>query len=511
MCGIVGIAGNMSTRHNDIFRDMLLLNVVRGADSTGIMQIELGSDKPPIISKALGHPLNLLKEEKGVFTPKGKIDGVRKVLLGHNRAATSGEVNVDNAHPIQVDHIIGVHNGTIHYTRDLVDGNTDDLDSRALYKTIAAKGIDEAWKSFYGAAALVWWDSKEQTLNLIRNEERPLWVGWGLRRDVIYWASEPWMITVALNRNNESLNELEVEGKKSHEIIQLKAHALHTFAPTSLTCPLKEVRELQKKSFQVTTISGPTMNGRTGHLKGGSPTNTSLLRPRHRGATLSARAYDYNWTEGTERAPKDWVGEEFTVQYRVNYPVGHMYHGKNRQHFIGKTLKPPFTFLEIYPSNAIEESQLFEAYQKSDLLMVKLNSRPRIGSDQTGRNVLRISASNISLLPEEKDEQSSGKIDPTLPLLQKSDNVMFLPTPEDKKEEKPEGFVFLKGGLVSRLRFREILREATGDECCSACGNPITPEDADDIEWVGVKGCLCSFCKTNSEIRQALRNAIGEN
>ena len=36
-----------------------------------------------------------------------------KVFLGHNWAATKGVVNNVNAHPYEVDHIVGAHNNTL--------------------------------------------------------------------------------------------------------------------------------------------------------------------------------------------------------------------------------------------------------------------------------------------------------------------------------------------------------------------------------------------------------------
>ena len=156
MCGIVGVFGNLNAKNCKAFRDMLLMDTLRGEDSTGVVAIPFSHSKQdPIIEKDLGLPPNLWET-----TAKSKIFGKRGVpkatfrgLIGHNRAATIGNICVNNAHPFQFDHVYGVHNGTLRYYYDL-DGYTElETDSMALYNHISNNGIKDTWKNFTGAAA----------------------------------------------------------------------------------------------------------------------------------------------------------------------------------------------------------------------------------------------------------------------------------------------------------------------------------------------------------------------
>lgn len=105
----------------------------------------------------------------------------------HCRAATVGNVEKKNAHPFAVDHVIGMHNGSI--TTDFTNKKQFDTDSEALYHNIATMGVDAAIKDlpFSAAYALVWLDRKKNTLNFLRNAQRPLFV---VHQGItLYWSS----------------------------------------------------------------------------------------------------------------------------------------------------------------------------------------------------------------------------------------------------------------------------------------------------------------------------------
>ena len=167
---------------------------MRGTDSTGIAVVNAKFDVK--IAKQVGNPYELFDTKS---YDKAML-GLNRVLIGHNRWSTVGVSSRANAHPFQFDHITGAHNGTLKNKGALLDGNSFNVDSQALYNHIAKEGLRSAITKADGAWALTWWDSNEKSINFLRNQERPLWM---LRSDdgkTLFWASELWMLEGVLDR-----------------------------------------------------------------------------------------------------------------------------------------------------------------------------------------------------------------------------------------------------------------------------------------------------------------------
>lgn len=203
MCGLVGIAGDLGTRHNLFMKRLLLLDYFRGTDSTGLAAIR--SDRSTVLAKAAVNPITMFDMKS--FDKA--LDGFASTaFIGHNRAATLGKVNDANAHPYQYGDITGAHNGTLDKASwerlELEAGIPTDTDSAAIFACIDAIGIDDTIKlmekgrtSHTGAWALVWYNKVDNTINFIRNEHRPLWFAFNKTRDEMYWASEYEMLDAA--------------------------------------------------------------------------------------------------------------------------------------------------------------------------------------------------------------------------------------------------------------------------------------------------------------------------
>jgi hypothetical protein len=201
MCGLVGIAGALTGVDDPVMRKLLVLDYFRGPDSTGLAAIR--SNKEVKIAKGAVNPLDLF--DTGRF--KQALNGLQSVAyIGHNRAATRGVVNNNNAHPFEVDHIVGAHNGTLDYSshRDIEKelGEEFTVDSEAVFAAIAKLGVAEAVRLFRGAWALVYYNSKEHTLNFLRNKERPLFCAYTKDHKRVFWASEWPMIAAAIRQPN---------------------------------------------------------------------------------------------------------------------------------------------------------------------------------------------------------------------------------------------------------------------------------------------------------------------
>lgn len=196
MCGIVGMAGDIGIADRAIFRDMLDICQLRGRDSTGAINIT--RHKTYGYVKEVGPPTFLFDRRA-----YGQIieTGSHAAFIGHCRHKTSGEVSRKNAHPFEFEdeEIIGVHNGTLRNYHHLTGHSYQKVDSEVLYEHLAEHGPEETFDRIDGAWACVWWNGEEETLNFIRNEERPLVFCWSEDRRKLYWASSRWMLLAIEN------------------------------------------------------------------------------------------------------------------------------------------------------------------------------------------------------------------------------------------------------------------------------------------------------------------------
>ena len=199
MCGIIGMFGLVTPAMEKAFGDMLWVDALRGFHSTGVMSVHRGESEPNVL-KCVGAPDGILDNKQ---YGANIINKPQKVLLGHNRWATKGAVNKANAHPFSYHGITGVHNGSLQQYGQLENAYQFDVDSQALLNHIGKYGIQDAWSKFTGAAALVWWDEADQSINFAKNTDRPMFMAHMANAHI--FASEAWMIEMAADRHNLDL------------------------------------------------------------------------------------------------------------------------------------------------------------------------------------------------------------------------------------------------------------------------------------------------------------------
>ena len=210
MCGLVGCAGLVNAAEEKVFHQLLVMDSLRGTDSTGVAVVPRNGEVKML--KELGDPYRLF-DRKSYDT---LYRGMNRVLIGHNRWATVGGVSRATAHPFDFTTLVGAHNGTL-TTKYRFDNSTAfPTDSEAMYNHIDTHGLKAALALMGGAWAMTWWDKEKETVNFLRNKERPLYVTFNEAQTVVFWASEKWMLEGALGRNNIRFPEPVLIGEDNH-------------------------------------------------------------------------------------------------------------------------------------------------------------------------------------------------------------------------------------------------------------------------------------------------------
>lgn len=265
MCGIVGFFGKPSDKHTRVFSELLHVDIIRGPHSTGVAVIT--KKKVPIV-KGVVTPAVLLSTDEW----KAAMDAPKRYgMIGHNRFATKGAINGENAHPFKVGKITGVHNGTTSdfwFPKDMRCAT----DSETLMTAIDKEGPEWMWDKVSGAAALVWWNAETKTLNMLRNGERPLWIAPLPKDEGIFFASEPWMLRGCMYRH-----ELEIE---KDTCIPLTVNTLHTFKYDAS----KQKVALETKPIEPYKITYVAPKARTIIEQTSATSNVVIMGPRSHGA-----------------------------------------------------------------------------------------------------------------------------------------------------------------------------------------------------------------------------------
>ena len=216
------MAGNLDGKKERMFADMLVVDSVRGVDSVGVAAVN--AQGILTVHKKAMFPHDYL-QTPGYRTIMNKVN---RVLIGHNRWATKGGVNNITAHPFEFENVVGAHNGTLRAQHLLPDSNNFAIDSENIFHSIDIQGVAATYEKISGAAALVFFNRKNISINFLRNDERPFFYTFSKDRKSIFWASEDWMLTGLLAKHkiehtpliNTKINhhyELPMEGFKAND------------------------------------------------------------------------------------------------------------------------------------------------------------------------------------------------------------------------------------------------------------------------------------------------------
>lgn len=260
MCGIAGVMGSkLGFSEIQKFSDIFTFAQVRGAEGAGIISIPNKDVITPTNIRcrrttwSSGH---LVTTQEFSEVIKGDIN----LLLGHARQPTKGGNSIDNVHPHRFEHIYMIHNGTMSW----VNGESIPVghsDSKMVCRAIAQHGIRKFVDNSHGAYCLVWLDLKAQTLNFLRNDQRPLWMCEekfsafvGSTTENVFWASEAWMLHVGLSRYSGY-------NKERHNFFQLPADKLYSYPLDVKNQIADPVITEMKKIYPVSTYGSSSAYG----------------------------------------------------------------------------------------------------------------------------------------------------------------------------------------------------------------------------------------------------------
>lgn len=224
MCGIIGVINGSQTikpKLGTVFDDMLWADQLRGTDGAGVFWFDSRSDK---YSTLKDEDIEVVRNSKDY---RAALSWIEKMpfVVGHNRSATRGSVSSENNHPFDEGNVVLVHNGTMsHIPKEYDDGTQ--VDSHAIAKMLHHASPQEFMKKSFGAFALVWFDKLSRQLNILRNNQRPLYLVHF--KDFILISSEAMLAAWCGSRNGHGYERIE----------EVKEHTLYQYSPFNIKEPI---------------------------------------------------------------------------------------------------------------------------------------------------------------------------------------------------------------------------------------------------------------------------------
>lgn len=489
MCGLVGLVGDFRYETPEIFQRMLRYDMTRGLDSTGILIVnDLGKTT---IDKEEGPPDFLWwgRDKRDLYDFSGKVKGNNMALLGHNRHATIGKVSVDTAHPFQFGSIIGMHNGTLKNYNKLVGYKDHETDSQSLIHTIAEKGIEETWASFTGAAAIVWWDENDSTLNFIRNSKRPLVCACDDRKTTMFYASEWWMMRDAVKKSHFT----KIRSDKDNRLIyyNAKENVHHKIKVESNGYKILSMKEL-KPMEEIHTIS--YLRGYNSHYdskwKTGAYRSPKLNNVNTVEKSVNNKYATLGWSKNLVKADKDMVGKKLKLSNHY-----HPFRSLRVEHELIEclVLRPedpndPVHVVHAIPCSYNQKQEIRDIIRLDSDPRFEIKVRPRVfvsrrDGDVDIPTILRVSMSGIRHIKPTKKVEKVKEEHKLLPMIGKKKE----PTSSTRLYTDRNGIATTKEAIQKQIN------EAGGT--CAYCSESIIPEDIENCQWLDRHTILCEECK----------------
>lgn len=258
MCGLVAVINKyrngFSNDQLDVFEQLLFIDTLRGEDSTGVFGVS--SDGNVNITKgAVDGPKFVNTSEWKAHRSKAFANGW--ALIGHNRKATRGSINDENAHPFWVDDkLVLVHNGTLHGDHKKIADT--EVDSHAIAHALSENtDVEKVLQGINAAYALIWYDIQNKALKVIRNSQRPL--HWVETTGAVYIASEAEMLHMILSRNKiHGASEIHMFPEYNLNVWELQSDRSVKESAKTIDASYRYVKKEEPKGEN--TFPGPQRN-----------------------------------------------------------------------------------------------------------------------------------------------------------------------------------------------------------------------------------------------------------
>jgi len=264
MCGIVGYISTVAKFNLQVkeqfMREALIFDTVRGEDSTGVIALYDNFDSTCIKSTQPG--THFVNSKNYLSLPNDAW-----AMIGHNRAATKGNVSRRNAHPFIQGHVALVHNGTLwNHGNNLPHKDKKfDVDSEVIaYNLSQAKPEDAAdiLSKIDGSFALVWIDTRDSSINFCRNNNRPMHIGANKANNTMFFMSDGRMLSTIGHRLKHNGAGSYING-----IYSLKTYQLLKFKEGKLVPEVITVAPFVDRPYVVTSHHGYGRSGNNYHAQ----------------------------------------------------------------------------------------------------------------------------------------------------------------------------------------------------------------------------------------------------
>lgn len=209
MCGLFGtfnsVSSNASTsKDREKFLSVAAyVSALRGTDGTGFC-----------VASSSGRDSQIYKDpvSSWVFTQTNQYGSVIKslfsnnIVMGHCRSKTIGPSSHPNTHPFRAGHIVLAHNGTLTDMSNLPTRIAGITDSEHIAINMAKEGEKETLEMLNGSYALTWYNEKNGTFNIARNDARPLYTAISVDKTTLYYMSDEAMLEFVLNNANITID-----------------------------------------------------------------------------------------------------------------------------------------------------------------------------------------------------------------------------------------------------------------------------------------------------------------
>lgn len=449
---------------------LLYLDVFRGPHSTGLATI---SNKNEItVLKKVGNPVMFFNEYKEEFDQKNFVyKGTDiKMFIGHNRFATKGKISDANAHPFHHNTVVGAHNGTLTSVSTLENGNKFEVDSEAIFYNLDKFDTVDTISNIHGAYALTWYDKHVDKAMFIRNNARPLFYTRRTDGDVIFWASEEWMLQVALKN-----------AKVPHgEIKEFQVNTLYSFDLS----PAKDYSDWRKRQFEIKkdvfgfvpkaqpkpTYTVYTNKNYYGNRGGGSNTPNPFPptpQPSGVGRNISSGVFSEDFEKRFSEM-RALQGKEIT------FCTSGMREGYKKAKYISaypKDIRLDYD-IRIFPSQGNNSKQFNEIAKKNHFVTYKATVKRAVKNYINGKTEAYLLIDNRSIVEVTPDYTQEVK-----------DEIPF---------DDGELYLGYNGRYLNRKEWDKCVESG-----CSCCQSNADPTD-EKLQFIADDQFLCGNCSIDS-------------